>query len=117
VDLLDRALADRRITMDEANALYATAETWGLTREQVIGAHQNYLEALAAAALADGIVTTTERRDLNDVARLLGIPLGTLEALMAKTEHRAGRARCKVIREPRRRGRCRPKSLGPSDSG
>jgi DNA polymerase III subunit epsilon len=58
----------------------------GLTREQVIGAHQNYLEALVAAAVADGVVTSTERRDLNDVARLLGVPMGTLNALLAKAD-------------------------------
>jgi hypothetical protein len=29
MDLLDRALADRRITLKEADALHATAEAWG----------------------------------------------------------------------------------------
>jgi len=86
MDLLDRALADRRTTLKEADALHATAEAWGLTREQVIGAHQNSLEALVAAAVADAVVTSTERRDLNDVARLLGVPMGTLNALLAKAD-------------------------------
>jgi len=80
-DLLDRTLQDRRITVDEAAALERTAEAWGLTREQVMSAHLAYMEALVAADLDDGTITKSEWRDLRDVARLLEVPEGTLEAL------------------------------------
>jgi DNA polymerase-3 subunit epsilon len=82
VDLLDRALEDRRVTEEEANALHATAESWGLSREQVISAHHRYLESLVTAALVDGIVTYTERQDLEAVALLLAIDSATLEAMI-----------------------------------
>jgi DNA polymerase-3 subunit epsilon len=82
LDLLDRALSDRRLTSEEAMALEATAAAWGLTREQAIAAHQNYMDALVVAALSDGAISSSERRDLNDVGRLLGIPLGTVDAII-----------------------------------
>ena len=83
LDLLDRALEDRRITLEEAHALEATAQAWGLSRDQVVGANLSYTEALVAAALEDSVVTGSERADLEDVARLLGVPAGTLDALVA----------------------------------
>jgi DNA polymerase III subunit epsilon len=82
IDLLDRALEDRRVTAEEAEALQTTAQTWGLTREQVLSAHHSYLESLATAALADGRVTHTERQDLEAVALLLAIDSSVLEAIL-----------------------------------
>jgi DNA polymerase-3 subunit epsilon len=86
LDLLDHALEDRRVTSEEAKALDATAIAWGLTREHVFQAHYGYVDALVATALADGIVTEAERRDLLDVARLLGIPTGTLDAIITQVD-------------------------------
>jgi DNA polymerase-3 subunit epsilon len=83
LDLLDRALEDRRVTPEEAKAVEATAAAWDLTREQVVGANLNYMEALVVAALEDSVITLTERRDLNDVALLLGIPIGTLDGIIS----------------------------------
>jgi DNA polymerase-3 subunit epsilon len=87
LDLLDRALEDRRITDAEAAALEATSEAWGLSQGEVAGANIAYLDALVRAALDDQVITSTERIDLGDVARLLGIPRGTLDALVG--EHTA----------------------------
>ncbi len=82
LDLLDRALEDRRVTLEEAHALEITASAWGLTREQVVGSHLSYMEALVAVALDDDVITSAERSDLDDVARLLGVPMGTLDGLI-----------------------------------
>jgi DNA polymerase-3 subunit epsilon len=82
MDLLDRALEDRQVTAEEAEALRLTAQSWGLTREQVLSAHHSYLESLVTAALADGRVTYTERQDLEAVALLLAIDSSVLEAIL-----------------------------------
>jgi DNA polymerase-3 subunit epsilon len=82
IDLLDRALEDRRVTAEEAEALQTTAQRWGLTRDQVLSAHHSYLESLVTAALADGHVTYTERQDLEAVALLLAIDSSVLEAIL-----------------------------------
>jgi DNA polymerase III epsilon subunit family exonuclease len=84
LDLLDRALEDRFVTEEEAQALQAVAEDWGLSREEIIGAHHSYLESMIAAALADGRITESERRDLTDVGGLLSIDGGMLKAMMRK---------------------------------
>jgi len=71
-DVLDRALEDRRLTEIEAQVLQDTATAWGLSPAQVHEAHRIYLDALAAAALADRVLTDLERADIELVARLLG---------------------------------------------
>jgi DNA polymerase III epsilon subunit-like protein len=82
MDLLERAMADLQISQAEADALRITAEQWGLTREQVIGAHHEFLRALVIAALADGKVTATERRDLDAAATLLALGSGIVDAFL-----------------------------------
>jgi DNA polymerase III subunit epsilon len=83
LDLLDRALEDRRITELEADALLAIAQEWGLSRQQVTDVHHQYLRALAAAAWADGEISSAERRDLEAVCALLGVPPTMLASLLA----------------------------------
>ncbi len=83
LDMLDRALEDRRITEAETNALVATAREWGLSRGQVTNAHQHYLRALVAAAWADGQISPAERRDLEGVCTLLGMEATVLASLLA----------------------------------
>ncbi|MGV2384273.1 MAG UNVERIFIED_CONTAM: TerB family tellurite resistance protein, partial [Thermobifida fusca] len=73
LDLLDRAVIDRHISVTEALGLAAFAREVGLGREQVVELHERYLEALAAAALADGVVTDAERADLARVTAMLGL--------------------------------------------
>ena len=73
LDLLDRALLDRHISAVEADTLIAVAEQLDLGRYEVIALHENYLQALAVAALADGVVTDDEHDDLVAVAALLGL--------------------------------------------
>lgn len=80
MDLLDRALEDRRVTEDESKTLLQTSHAWGLTTERS-SAHYAYMHALVVSALADGIMTVTERRDLENVASLLGMTTRTLDAM------------------------------------
>jgi DNA polymerase III subunit epsilon len=69
--LLDRVLEDRIVQETEADALHEMATRWGLSGQQIRLIHDDYLKRLARAAVADGIVTKAERRDLELVARLL----------------------------------------------
>ena len=48
--------------------------------------HATFLGSLAAAALADDVVTDDERRELNDVPAMLGLP----RALVGIAPQRAG---------------------------
>lgn len=70
---LDRVLADRRVTIEEAEFLLAHAESAGLVREQVFHAHNLYLQSLVREANADNKISAAERRDLDLVRRLLGV--------------------------------------------
>jgi DNA polymerase-3 subunit epsilon len=80
--LLDRVLEDRVLTPDESQSLFAAAEEWGMGRNDVDGAHQAYLWALARQAKADGVVTDVERHDLVTVCELLGVSRRTLEQIL-----------------------------------
>jgi len=80
--LLDRVLEDRWVDEAEGEALIETASRWHLSADQIRRAHHDYLYHLALAAVADGIVTAEEHKDLNSVARLLGADLGNLDSLL-----------------------------------
>jgi DNA polymerase-3 subunit epsilon len=83
--LLDRALIDRHVSATEADALVELAAQLGFDRRTAIELHRGYLCALAAAALADGVVTDAERQDLMRVATLLSLPEAAIdEALQAR---------------------------------
>jgi hypothetical protein len=58
------------------------SEGWGLTRERVIGAHNEFLRALVDSALAEGKATAKERRDPDAGAALLGVGPGMVEAFL-----------------------------------
>ncbi|MFI6225870.1 exonuclease domain-containing protein [Micromonospora echinospora] len=73
LDMLDRALLDRYISTTEADALVATAEAFGFARADVEHLHRAYLAGLAQVAVEDGVVTVSERHDLDQVAGLLGL--------------------------------------------
>lgn len=86
--ILDRVLEDRRIDERETETLLDVAGRWGLSREQVIQVHESYLRHLIAAALADGVVTDSERRDLILLTRLLGIEKRRLDELLENAAER-----------------------------
>jgi DNA polymerase-3 subunit epsilon len=71
--LLDRALEDRRITSEEAGALAQEALEAGLTASDIKSANESYLKALINVALKDQVLSEIERRDIREVAQLLGL--------------------------------------------
>lgn len=71
--VLDQALEDRMVTVNEADQLVALAGELGCGPVHVQAAHRLYLDALATVALADDVVTQSERHDLDRVAVLLGL--------------------------------------------
>jgi DNA polymerase III subunit epsilon len=70
--LLDRVLEDRVIDADEGQTLLDAAVEWQLSLPQIDGIHRQYIESLVVRALADCVITESERRDLSLVAKLLG---------------------------------------------
>ncbi|MCG5440779.1 exonuclease domain-containing protein [Micromonospora foliorum] len=81
--LLDQALLDRHISATEADALVATAETFGLARVDIEHLHRAYLASLAGVALEDGVLTSSERHDLDEVAELLGFQRSDVDEALA----------------------------------
>jgi DNA polymerase III epsilon subunit-like protein len=84
IGLLDRVLEDRRIDDCEVEELSEMAGHWGLDANQVLRVHRLYVDHVAAAAVADGIVTEAERRDLAMVCHLLGDSRTDLDAILSE---------------------------------
>ena len=80
--LIDRVLEDRAIDEDEENTLVDAALNWQLSTSQLKRANFQYLQDLVVVALADGVVSDAERRDLHLVAKLLGQDDSTLENVL-----------------------------------
>lgn len=87
--LLDRVLEDRHVDESEADALVETATKWGLSGGQIRLAHRDYLDQLAIVAVADGITTDAERRDLKLIARLLGQQKRDLDEILIEATAKA----------------------------
>lgn len=73
-ELLCRALEDRLLLDEEVDALAGLAQEWGLSVQHVHATHRAYLLSLVSHAIADGVVTEGERKDIETVARILDIP-------------------------------------------
>lgn len=73
LDLLDRALEDRRLTSAESDALVETAEEWGIDAVTLRRVHLEYFDGVLATAASDRVITEAERGDLELVGSLLGI--------------------------------------------
>lgn len=73
LNLLDRVLEDRRITVDEAESLVEFAQELGLGREHVEALHTSYVARLCEVIRRDGVVTDLEHSDLEKVADLLNV--------------------------------------------
>lgn len=80
--LIDRVLEDRNIDTNEETAIVDAALSWQLSASQLDSAHRQYIHNLAFHALADGVVTESERSDLHAVARLLGQDDTMLDSLL-----------------------------------
>jgi len=73
MDVLDRALRDRHISENEATVLFETADSSGLGRSEVQTLHAAYFADLCRVALEDNFVSSAERADLENVAKLLSV--------------------------------------------
>ncbi|MEV0626633.1 exonuclease domain-containing protein [Nonomuraea wenchangensis] len=82
--LLDQVLLDHHISGAEADALVELAASLELGRADLERLHCDYLAAIGRAALADGIVTDAERRELELVAALLHLPSTAVEQALAE---------------------------------
>jgi len=82
--LLDRVLEDRRVEEHEAQALFALATECGIGREDAIRIHHGYMMDLLHVALEDGVITPTEQKDLDAVAKLLLIDPSQYETMRAE---------------------------------
>lgn len=71
IEVLTVALADGRITGDEARALAVTAGTLGLSKAQVHALNEQVLAAMWAAAIEDNVVTAEEYKLLVSAAHQL----------------------------------------------
>ena len=80
--LLDRLLEDRCVDEQEGQALVDLATRWAISGDQIRKIHADYLLRLGAAALVDGVVTDAERRDLHQVALLLGVNARNLDGIL-----------------------------------
>lgn len=80
--LLDRVLEDRHVDDTEAQSLLDVATRWGVAGNRIRESHRQYLHQLARAAWADGVITDAERRDLHQVASLLGFHGSDLDDLL-----------------------------------
>ena len=86
LDVLDRALEDRKLTPQEADGLCELAAQWGLTSSAIERLHNEYLRLLVSAALQDSIITPAERTDLEDVASLLMVEADQLDAMLGQRQ-------------------------------
>ncbi|MBM0126374.1 exonuclease domain-containing protein [Pimelobacter simplex] len=74
LDALSEALADGRITGDEAKTLAHLAGSAGMGGEQVSALNKRFLDGLKIAALDDDVLTTAEIRQLTTAAKALSLP-------------------------------------------
>ncbi len=88
LDVLDRALLDRHISMVEADTLVSVADSLGLDRADLVELHEQYLQALATVAVLDGgRVDPGVREDLASVATLLGLDGESVDHVVGTARH------------------------------
>lgn len=71
LDMLTRVLEDGLISTVEYSRLDAIAEVAHLSPERIVSLHSEYLAAAVAEAMADGVVSADERRELAQIATIL----------------------------------------------
>ena len=82
--LLRGALLDHHLSRSEIEQLVAAAGELGLSRDEVLEIHLDYLRQLAVEAWADGVVTAAERAHLHDIAVQLAVDPESVDALLAE---------------------------------
>ncbi len=83
---LDKAMVDCHLSATESKTLHEIAQRNGLRASDVQQVHRNYVRRLAVLALADRIVTDDERRQLNQAAEILNVPLAEVDQLLAEVD-------------------------------
>lgn len=73
LNLLERALEDRRIDQSEADQLIDLADRLMIPKSQLGAIHATYFSTLCEHALSDGSISPQEEFDLQSVAELLNI--------------------------------------------
>ncbi|HEX7060048.1 MAG TPA: DEAD/DEAH box helicase [Solirubrobacterales bacterium] len=73
LNVLERAIEDRRLDPQEQQEMIATAAMLGIGEEHMRRLHHDYIARLVKVAWRDGEVTAREREDLFLVAEALGV--------------------------------------------
>jgi DNA polymerase-3 subunit epsilon len=73
LDVLGRAIEDRRIDEKEGDLLHSLAQDLGLSGERIRELHLSLFQELVQEALRDQVLTDLEERDLTRVSKLLGL--------------------------------------------
>jgi DNA polymerase-3 subunit epsilon len=80
--MLDRALSDGYLSLDEADELRELAAMLAIMPARRRSLHEDYFRALVDAVWMDGILTAEERSELDAVGRMLDIPAEMQEAAL-----------------------------------
>ena len=83
--LLDSLLLDRVVSAHEEDQLLSQAAASGIDQSHAMDLHARYLQRMVHVALTDAILTPQEERDLQAVARLLGLSSQVLTDLLASS--------------------------------
>lgn len=83
--VLDRALSDGFLSIDEAEELHGIADALGLslwTRHEL---HRRYFDGITAAVWADGMLTSAEADEVRALGRMLDIPATVVATALEPT--------------------------------
>lgn len=81
--LLAASLADLELSSSEAAQLIAKAADLGISREEALELHEEFVHQLAVEAWLDGVITAEEAATLHRVAAQLGVDKQLVDALLA----------------------------------
>ena len=81
--VLAAALADKHLSSSEIKQLEESALKEGITHEDMVAIHEDFIRQLSVEAWLDGIVTEEEQQTLRVLARQLGVNSELTEALIA----------------------------------
>lgn len=103
LDALAMSLSDGKIIGTEAKQLAKLAGQAGMGSDQVRSLHHRFLEGMREVALADGIITTDEAKDLRAAAKALSEP-DYIDDLVVTAEERPSAAKATAPKAARPRG-------------
>ena len=73
LNLLDEILADRMVTEEESQKLFALSKEFDVSQHDALEIHEEYLRRLVGVYLLDNVITESEFKDLSLVSKILGI--------------------------------------------